>query len=182
MSGNEDFGLPPVDGPKASTRDERIAALRAKAAVVVDSEFDEEAMLKELVAVERAKREADLKVKAALVADEHGVPVDFQGFPKKYVEITVFKSQNAQDGAYAKGAVNGVAYQIERGVKVIVPSVIAYESLDHAVEDVTIQSEGGLITRPAHRFPFTVHRECTEAEYLAFRAECREKGSKAAMR
>lgn len=97
---------------------------------------------------------------------------DVRGFRKKYVHLEVFKGNGKQDLSYVPVSVNGYSWRIERGAKVIVPTAVV-EALRNAVTDVTIQSEGGLITRPAPRFPFQVSGPATEAEYLAFCAKMR---------
>ena len=152
---NEDFNIPESDADKIARLTADYAALKAQMFAA--------------------------KTDDAAPAREGTGDADAQGFPKKYVELTVFRGQNPQDLAYAPVGLNGYVIKITRGVKVIVPEVFV-GVLNDAVEDVTIQSEGTLITRPSHRFPFTVHREVTEAEYLAFKAKMRAQGKDAAVR
>lgn len=151
---NENFGLP-------ETPEEKIARLEAQNATLV----------------------AQLAVKAAdddAPANEGVGSADAQGFPRKYVRLQVFRSQNPQDSAYVTPGINGYVIRIERGKDVIVPSVFA-EVLEHCIEEVTTQSEGGLVTRPSHRFPFSVLGEATEAEYLAFQTKMHDMGKGAAV-
>lgn len=96
-----------------------------------------------------------------------GGGMDSHGFPKKYHKILVFKGNQKDDLSYVPVSVNGYAWKIERGVQVIVPSVVT-DVLNNAVQDITTQSADGLVTRPAHRFPFQIVGEATEREYLDF--------------
>lgn len=165
------------------TREEKIARLRARAAALVDETFDEEAMLAQFVAEEKVRRTKDLR--AAAGGDEPGGregtgSATHQGFPRKYVRMMIYKGNQAHDLAYVPVSINGYAWKITRGVDVLVPSVVA-ETLEHAIEELTIQGEGGLITRPSHRFPFQVKGEVTEEAYLAFAAEQRDLNTKAAV-
>ena len=150
-------------------------ALRKQAEAMVAGE-DSAGILAAYVAEERAKRDALLREKAIeLVPPTEGSgDSDAQGFPKQYVKMVVFAGQNKDDLQYITPQVNGYALKIPRGPVVIVPSVVA-ECLDHAIEEVTTKSQGGLETRPAHRFPFNVIGPATEAEYKAFRAAEQEK-------
>ncbi len=155
-------------------------ALRKQAAELVATE-DTAGILAAFVAEERAKRDALLKEKAIeLVPPTEGTgDSDAQGFPKKYVKLVVFAGNNKSDLQYITPQVNGYAFKIPRGPQVIVPTVVA-EVLDHAIEEVTTKSQGGLETRPAHRFPFNVIGPATETEYKAFRASEQEKLRRAA--
>ncbi len=154
----------------AGTPSVDLEALRAQAAALVGGE-DTAGLLAAFVAEERAKRDALLKEKAIeLVPPSEGTgDTDSQGFPKQYVKLVVFAGQNKTDLQYITPSINGYALKIPRGPVVIVPEVFA-QVLDHAVEEVTTKSQGGLETRPAHRFPFNVIGPATEAEYKAFRA------------
>lgn len=169
---NAAFGLPPA----TQTPDERIAEL--------------EALLRAKTADERiAELEAKLAVSEARVAAlppddaadprEGTGPADAQGFPKEYVRLTVYRGQSPTDLAYVPVAIRGYALKITRGEEVIVPKVFA-TVLDQAVEEITTQAMGGLVTRPSHRFPFSVHGPATEEQYLAFQATMREQGKLAA--
>ena len=106
--------------------------------------------------------------------------LDTQGLPKKYVKLEVYRGSQAQDPEFVKPSVNGYMVKIQRGEKVITHACFA-EVLDHAVEEITVQSEGELITRPNHRFPFQVLGEATEEEYLAFKQKMKDMGTRAVM-
>lgn len=150
---NAPFGVPQTEPDVVSTLLEKIAALEALLAT---------------------KAEADR------IPPGEGTDIDSQGFPKKYVRLEVFRGQNPSDLEYVPVGVNGFVFKINRGAEVIVPSVVV-EALNHAVEEITTKSEGGLETRPSHRFPWTVKGEATEAQYLAFRAQMRQMGNTASM-
>lgn len=150
-----------------------LQALKDQAEQLVSAEqVDEEALLQKYIAEARARRDAQLKQAAeeALQAEanrEGRGPAVHQGFPRKYVELMVFKGSGKHDLSYVVPSVNGYAMKIQRGVKVIVPSVFA-NALNDAVQDIAVKTEGGVVTEPTHRFPFQVIREVSEAEYLAF--------------
>lgn len=99
-----------------------------------------------------------------------GGAMDSHGFPKKYHKILIFKGNQKHDLSYVPVSIGGYAWKLERGVQLIVPSVIT-EVLNNAVQDITSQSNDGLVTRPAHRFPFQIVGEATEQEYLDFKAK-----------
>lgn len=170
----DDLGLAKLD------RDtDRMARLRALAAAQLEPEETDEQIVARLVAEMRAERaDREAQIRATLGSEdrprgnEGTGPAAAQGFPEEYVSLTVYKGRDKHDLSYVPVSVNGYAFKIMRGEKVIVPSVVA-QTLDHAIEDVTIESEGGLVTRPAHRFPFTVHGSATTEEYRAFSAQCR---------
>ena len=106
--------------------------------------------------------------------------LDSQGLPKKYVKLIVYRGSQAQDPAFVKPSVNGYMVKIQRGEEVITHQCFA-EVLEHAVEEITVQSEGGLITRPSQRFTFQVLGEATEEEYLAFKQKMGNMGDRAVM-
>ena len=157
MNDNASFGLPPVP----ATPEQTIAALQAQIA----------ALSAQLSAL--APEQADPK--------EGTGALDSQGFPKEYVRLEIFPGRDAQDLAYVPIGIGGYAVKVTRGKEVILPKVFA-DVLAHAVENITTQSEGGLITRPALRFPFQVRGTATEEEFLAFRAQMAEQGKSAAVR
>lgn len=140
---NEEFGLPPVEASPA----------------------DEIAELKRQLAESNAKLAAATKV-------EPGPDLDSMRFPRKYVHLEIAVGRNADDMSYVSVGINGHVWRIQRGVKVVVHEVAA-KVLDQAVENVTVSGDGGLITRPALRFPYT-SSPATEAEYLAYQAEMRD--------
>lgn len=152
--GNASFGLPATDT-------ETIADLRRQLA------------------------EAEAKIRAAGGPEsdpaEGTGPLDSQGFPKEYVRIEIDAGRDKQDLSYVPLAIGGYAIKVNRGVEVILPTV--FEAvLKNAVEEITVQSEGGLITRPSRRFPYQVRGTATEAEFLAFREANKAAGAKAAVR
>lgn len=143
--------------------------LQARAAAIVADDESDEQILARYVAEARAKRDEALRAKASeLTAAEEGTgAAEGQGFPKKYVRLVVFKGNARSDQEFVKIGVNGYAWKIARGPEVVVPTVVA-NALHDAVQDVTVQSEGGLITRPALRFPYQVVGEASEKEYRDF--------------
>ena len=173
---NSKFGMAEADAEIAR----RAAALREKAQAIVDASWNEEVELKQMIAEERGRREEALRARAAEDGGNEGTgSAAAQGFPNKYHKIMVFKGAQAHDLDYVPVSVNGYAWKIRRGVQVIVPSVVS-ETLDHAVEEITIQAEGGIITRPNHRFPFQVIGEASEKEYTEFVAAIRAGADNAA--
>jgi len=151
------------------------ARLREQAEVAVATQVDEKALLAKYTAEALAKREAELREDAEASLPEAEVQdLDNLGFPKKYVKLTIFKGTSKQDLSYVPVGCNGYVWRIRRGEAVIVHSVVA-DVLNHAVTEVVLQAEGGLITMPAHRFPYQA-TPATEAEYLAYKAKMIEQG------
>lgn len=148
MDKNANFGLP-------QTAEEQIAALKAQLA------------------------EANAKLITAGIADadappgEGTGPVDAQGFPEDYVRVEIFQGRDKQDLSYVPLGIGGYVLKVTRGREVIIPSVFVTECLEHAIEEITMQSEGGLVTRPALRFPYQVRGKATKEEFLAQQAEFR---------
>ena len=105
-------------------------------------------------------------------AAAEGKNLDPHGFPKKYFSITVFEGQGKHALSYAPVQVNGYAWRLQRGERVIVPSVVV-EALEHAKAEATIQTDAGLVMKPYLRYPFTVHGPATEAEYKEFQKKMR---------
>lgn len=103
--------------------------------------------------------------------------LDSQGFPKEYVHLEIFPGREKHDLSYVPLGIGGYALRVQRGVSVIVPKIFVDECLAHAVEEVTTQSEGGLVTRPALRFPYQVKGTASEAEYLAQQAKAKMTGA-----
>ena len=146
---NEDFGLPPV----VETEEQRLERIRAKAAAVVAAETDE-VLLKRMIAEERAR--------AAPVSPAG------QGFPNEYSKVIVDQGDNKQDDDFVSLGINGCNIKVPRGKEVIIQDCYVKECLERAVEEKTIKSFGGYVTRPAHRFHWRVIGKATEAEYKAF--------------
>lgn len=112
-------------------------------------------------------------------ANEGTGPLDAQGFPKEYVKIEIYPGREKHDLNYVPVGINGYVLKITRGHEVIIPKVFE-RVLAEAIEEITVQSEGGLITRPAQRFPYAVHGPATEEEYQAFRRKMAAEGAKGA--
>jgi len=162
---NQDFNIP----------SDVEARLRAQAAVAVASQIDEKALLAKYTAEALAAREAELREDAEASLPEVEVQdLDNLGFPKKYVRLTIFKGTSKQDLSYVPVGCNGFVWRIRRGEAVVVHSVVA-DVLNHAVTEVVLQAEGGLVTMPAHRFPYQA-APATEAEYIAFKSKMAEQG------
>lgn len=178
---NEEFTIPAGAVPpvQSSIAPDVAATLRAKAAALVAAESDEAALLARFVSEIRAQRESKIRAEALVLADAKP-DADAHGFPKKYVELMIFHG-DAKELAYVPLGVNGFICKVQRGEKVILNSVFL-EVLEHAVTEVVIQHEGGLITRPKHQYQFNVTRhDVPEPEYLAFKAKMKEAGAKAAV-
>ena len=140
---------------------------------------DEYAELKRQLAEANAKLAA-LPPDTGAAPNEGKGPIDSQGFPKKYVKLTIAESSNPEDLMYVPLAIEGYAIKVTRGKMVILPTVFE-EILAHAIQEVTVRSEGGLSTRPALRFPYNVHGPATEEEFLTFRAKMREENKTVTM-
>ena len=152
---NTEFGLPPVsEKPVVETEDQRIARLRAKAVATVNAETDE-AVLKRLIAEERAR----VAPKAP----------DAQGFAPEYSRIVISPGQNKTDQDFVPLGINGYIIKVPRGKEVIIPTCFITECLERAVEEATVSSNQGYITRPNHRFHWQVKGTATAEEYETFR-------------
>lgn len=168
---NQDFGIP------ADVE----AKLRAQAAALVAAEpIDEKALLAKFAAEARAKREEAIRKQAMALDEEVAPTVDNLGFPKKYYKINIYAGRDKTDLSYVPVQVNGFAWKIQRGLDVIVHSVVV-DVLRNAITERVVQNEGGLITTPVHRFQFQLLGEATEEEYQAFKAVMKSAGSKAAV-
>ena len=153
------------------------ASLRAEAQAQVAAQTNRAALLEKYKAEALAKLEAELRGEAAAslpVAEVQSL--DSLGFPKKYVKLTIFKGQAKQDLSYVPVGVNGYVWRIQRGEPVIVHSVVA-EALNEAVTEVVLQAEGGLITQPAHRYPYQAE-PATQEQYDAYKAKMAEQGKR----
>lgn len=155
---NDAFATPQSDETDA----ERVARLRAKAELQAAQEFDEDAVYAKLLAEARDKR---MKV---ISGDEVELPTDTRGFPEDYDVIRIYRGQGKQDLNYVPLSLNGLVLKVPRDREVIIPHAFVQDCLDLCVEDVTITSDGGYTTRPAHRFPYNFVRKATTAEYKAF--------------
>lgn len=166
---NKDFGLPPVEaGTKGETPEQRLARLQLLADAAISQETDDE-VVQRMVAAARAKRAEEL------------LPKDTSGFPKDYVRVVIFKGRDKFDLSYVPLGINGFVIKVPRGEDVILPRCFVTECLEHAIEEVTVQSQGGLITRPAHRFPYNEKGPATEDEYKEYQTQQRELAQKQRM-
>lgn len=138
----------------------RTARLRRLAQIEIDAETDAD-LVKQMVTDERARRAQEL------------LPIDTSGFPADYVRVTVALGQGKHDLSYVPLSINGYCIKVPRGREVILPRIFVDECLEHAIEEITEQSQGGLITRPVHRFPYSIKGSATTAEYQAFVANQR---------
>lgn len=168
---NDAFGIP--EAPQ-----DREATLRAKALAAVAAEASDEELLEKFKAEAREQRNAVLREEAIeQTGGGEGVgDLSAQGFPNKYHKLQIFKGSDKKDLSYVPISVNGYAIKVPRGRVVILPSVFT-DTLNNAVTEVTTKSEGGYETEPAHRFPFQLIGEATEAEYKAFLAAERKSGN-----
>jgi hypothetical protein len=151
---------------------QRLARLRARAELQASQEFDEDAVFAKLLAEARDKR---MKV---ISGDEVDLPTDTRGFPEDYDKIKIFRGQNKQDLNYVPLSLNGLVIKVPRDEEVIVPHAFVVDCLDLMVEDITVQSQGGYVTRPAHRAPYNFIGKATTAEYKAFQAQQKDKAQR----
>lgn len=168
MDKNANFGLPPEVAPQDETPEQRALRIKARADAIALKDAEEEEVQR-LVAAARAER-----VKANLPPDETKLAVDTQGFPAEYDKVVIFKGQGKNDLSYVPIGINGFVIKAPRGEEIIIPHVFT-QVLENAVEEVTIQSQGGLITRPAHRFPYQIRGRATPEEYKAYQMQQRSK-------
>lgn len=134
-----------------------------------------EGLRQELAAANARAVEAERALSAQV---EAVAPMDAQGFPEEYVKIEIYPGRDKQDLGYVPVGINGYVLKIMRGKEVIIPKVFEL-ALKDAVEEITIQSEGGLITRPALRFPYAMKGPATKEEYQTFRAKMRAEATPA---
>jgi len=149
---NTDFGLP------KETPEQRLVRLQAAAAQIISDETDDE-IIARMVATARDARKEE-------AADT--LPKDTEGFPAEYVKVEIFSGNDKHDLAYVPLGINGFVIKCPRGVPVIIPKAFVTQCLENAIEEITIQSQGGLITRPRHRFPYNVKGTATQEEYREF--------------
>ena len=146
---NSEFGLPPVQ----ETEDQRLERLRKKAAEIASAEADE-ILLKRMITEERAK--------ATPVS-----PVG-QGFAAEYSKIIIYQGRDKNDQEFVPLGINGYTIKVPRGEEVIIPHAFVTECLDRAIEEVTVRSQNGYVTRPAHRFQYKLVSKATAEEYAAY--------------
>ena len=143
--------------------------LNSAAAVTLpaDSRAELEAKLRAEI---EAQVRAEIKAEQAAAAEPaQPTSIDGFGFPKEYERITVFEGGETDALGYVPVQVNGYPIQITRGEAVLVNKVVG-DALDAAREAKPVKTQGGLVTREVHRFPFQRAGRATEAEYLAFKA------------
>ena len=161
---NADLTPKPVES-EGETLDARMARLQALANIEIAKESDEE-IVNRLVAEARAKR------------DEALLPKDTSGWPAEYVKVNIFKGPNKFDLSYVPLGLNGYIIKVPRGETVILPKIFVTECLEHAIEEITVQSQGGLITQPRHRFPYQILGEATPEEYREYQVQQKEKAAR----
>ena len=166
---NDEFGLPAVESKAPVDEKQRVAELRAKAEAMVAQEFDEDAVLAKLVAEARVRR-----MKALLPENDTVLPTDTKDLPEEYDRIEIFAGREKNDLAYVPLGLEGLVIKAPRGREIILPHIFVTECLDHAIENVTVRSQGGLISRPVARFPYNFKGKATKAEYQAFQKQERE--------
>lgn len=145
-------------------------ALRAQIAADLGNQAGD--VHQRILAEEKAKLEAGIRARVTKdlsIASEGTGDAESHGFPDRFVRIVISRGGQKHDLSYVPVGVNGYMWQIERGREVIVPDVVV-DALNDAVTEVSIQTEGGLITRPAHRFPFQVVGPASKEEYQKQRA------------
>ncbi|MBK8772208.1 MAG: hypothetical protein IPM06_17540 [Rhizobiales bacterium] len=162
---NDKFtGTPEADETEA----QRVARLRIKAETQAAQEFDEDAVYAKFLAEARDKR---MKV---LSGDDVELPTDTRGFPLDYDKIEIFRGQNKQDLPQVPLSLGPVYQKSLAAGEVIVPHAFVEGRLALCVEDITIQSQGGYVTRPVQRFPYSFKSKATPEEYKAFQEKEKE--------
>lgn len=179
-SGNE-FGIPEAAkpdflasavAPAVESEADRALRLRAQADAMVRKETDDE-MLHRFLLEARAKRDG-----VELPPDETVFPLDTQGFPKEYDWIEIYEGQGEHEIAYVPLSINGFCIKAPRGVPICIPHIFVTECLDHAIGEREVKRQGGLVTRPVHRFPYRMVGKATTEEYQAYIAGQRELASR----
>lgn len=158
MTQNAAFAAPAVE----ETNADRLARLREKAELQAATEFDEDAVFAKLLAEARQKQ---LRI---ISGEEVELATDTRGFPADYDKIKVFRGQNKRDLNYVPLSLNGLVIKVPRDKEVILPHAFVQDCLDLMIENITVTSEGGYVTRPAHRAPYTYLGKATPEEYKAF--------------
>ncbi len=153
---NNEFGIPGSE--QFETPEQRRERLQREADRLIAAEVEKEEVA-QMVAEARAKRAGA------------NLPTDTDGFRKEYVYVTVFEGSQPFDLPYVPLGINGFVIKVPRGQEVILPKEFVTECLQNAIQEVTVRSQGGLITRPVHRFPFNVRGEATEEAYRAFQSK-----------
>ena len=135
----------------------------------------------EIEALKKQLADANQKLIAAGVADnEPAQNLDSQGFAREYVKLRIFEGSRPDDIKRVPLGINGYVVEVDRGPVVVIHKEFA-AVLEHAGEDITVSGDGGLVTRPAHRFPFQIVGPATEDEYLAFHASMKAGAPSAAV-
>jgi len=159
---NEGFGLPPVEVLQEDA-EQKVARLRAEAAAVVAKEKDAADLLQFI---------NDERIRIASASP------DSAGFLPDYDKVWINVGNQKTDLPYVPLGVNGRVIKAPRGEELILPHIYVQASLGDAVENVTVQSLGGYVTRPAHRFQFSVLGKATVDEYKAYLEKQREKAQR----
>jgi len=166
---NDNFGLPPEAEVKPQDEKTRIADLRAKAEAQAATEFNDDAVYEKLLVAARAQH-----MRKLLPENEVVLATDTSALPEEYDRVEIAVGRDANDLSYVPLGLDGLVIKAPRGVPIILPHLFVTECLDHAIEEVTIRSQGGLVTRPARRFPYTSQGKATKEEYQAYQAQQRE--------
>ena len=169
---NEKFAAPEAE----LSETDRLAALRAKAALQAAAEFNEDELFARMLAEERSKR-----LERLTNGPEVELATDTRGFPEDYDVIKIFRGPNKQDLNYVPLSLDGLVIKVPRDVEVILPHAFIVDCLDQCVETNLIPmidargNRAGVELRPAHRFPYNFVRKATTEEYKKFQAEQIEK-------
>lgn len=151
----------PQQASEQESPEQRRARLQAEADKLIAAEIDAEEIAL-MVAEARAKRAGA------------NLPTDTEGFRKEYLHVQIFEGGQANDLPYVPLGINGFVIKVPRGVDVILPKEFVTECLQNAIQEITVKSQGGLVTRPVHRFPFNVKGPATEEQYREFQAKQRK--------
>jgi hypothetical protein len=106
---------------------------------------------------------------------KEGRDIDAHGFSKKRHKIFIHEAQSQTDPKKVFLSINGFAWDIQRGINVLVPPEVV-SALNNAIGEHTVQSEGGLVTRPMHRFPFQDFGVASEKDIAEFEEVKRSAG------
>lgn len=85
---------------------------------------------------------------------------------KTFFEIEIQRSSDPNDPGFEFVAVNGRSYQLNKGVRLIVPDYVLH-ALEIAKQKIPIKNENDQITgtNDVQTLPYNVYREATKAEY-----------------
>jgi len=103
---------------------------------------------------------------------------DGQGFAQRYSKVIIYKGLDKRDQDFVPLGINGYVIKVPRGEEVILPHVFITDVLERAVEEVTVSSQNGYVTRPAHRFQWKVIGLASVEEYQKFLESQRNKAQR----